>query len=188
VCLLCVSKWVVFVSFKRHVRRYLVDKPALPLYIWKRNHFLFLLVWRMTCSLLSIIVFFLSSSSPTRKGTWLSSLFLIFVFIFLISCFHSYPFYKIHVCFQFSHSITIRHVLYFSFQSFFISIFFCQSFIDFQFHHSIKVYVFFFLMWPSFFWYVFPFIIIFLFQFNSPIEHFLLPSDLFFILFFTPFF
>jgi hypothetical protein len=162
------------------MRYHLVAKLALLLCPWKLHHVLFLLVWRVTMNngrfvAGGYIFFFPSFFSPTRKSAQLSSLFLVFQFQFSFVWFFfnfcSYPFYKIFVCFQFSLSIIISHMLFFYFVSYsfdfqFFSMAFCLSFIGFQFHLSIKVYVvLFFSIWPLFFWFVFSFVkVIFYFK------------------------
>jgi hypothetical protein len=118
----------------------------------------------------SISLFF--SLSFLKKYSLVLSVFDISIYIlFFISNFFSCPFYKKIVYFQFSPSISICHVLFFSNLVFILLFFnfflwpFCKSFIGFQFYLSIQFYgVLFFSIWSLFFWFFF--FCCFSFQFN----------------------
>jgi hypothetical protein len=90
---------------------------------------------------------FFSSLFSFKKCTLIFLVVLISVLNLLVSNFFSSSFYKSFVCIEFSHSITICYILFFSIQSLFFSLILLLTFY-FQFYPSIKD---FFLIWSSFF-------------------------------------
>jgi len=156
--------------FERWVRHHLVAKSVLLLCLWKHHRVLFLLIWCMMADNERFVVsgcFFLSFFSFSNLKTYTVFHFvfgfLISVLILLIAYFRSYFLYKNFVCFQFSPSITIYHILFFPF---------CSLFFWFQFFFLgpfVKVFFFNFILQSNFMLFCF-------FQFNSQ------SFDLFFLL------
>jgi len=157
--------------FERWVRHHLVAKSVLLLCLWKHHRVLFLLIWCMMTDNERFVVsgrffslsFFSLSNLKTYTVVHFVFGFLISVLILLIAYFRSYFLYKNFVCFQFSPSITIFHILFFPF---------CSLFFWFQFFFLspfVKVFFFNFILQSNFMLFCF-------FQFNSQ------SFDLFFLL------
>jgi len=116
------------------------------LFSFKKCTLILLKVLISVLNLLWLFCFF-SSLFSFKKCTLIFLVVLISVLNLLVSNFFSSSFYKSFVCIEFSHSITICYILFFSIQSLFFSLILLLTFY-FQFYPSIKD---FFLIWSSFF-------------------------------------
>jgi hypothetical protein len=133
-------------------------------------------------SLASVSFFF--SLPPIKKHNLVIFVFVISIqslFLWFLIFIH-WPYYTSFICFQFSHSILICHVLFFPFKflffwflNFFYGLFVkFLSVFNFILQSKFMVHCF-FSIWSSFFWFFFFLLKFFSFQFNPPMKNFGFP-------------
>jgi len=172
-----------------------------PLCCCKHHHSLYFLVWHMPSEMQQFVTvsFFFSFSflfSPHKNITW-SSLFMIFQFEFLFFWFLnfiSWSSYTNFICFWFSSSILICHVLFLLVQSLFFLLFFfldpfVKIFLIFNFIIQFKFIVYYYFQFGPHSFNFFPFCLsYFSFQFTLQLKNLRCSLIYFLFLFSTSFF